>query len=210
MKQRKLRSYVMPTLYVLILMFIFGTVSLISTLMNTDPNYLYSIGILTGGSRPVVGTNGDGSIEAIIKPYLSETVEIDKYFYSKDSDEETQTKSLIYFENTYMKNTGILYKSESVFDIVAVMSGTVLNIKEDEILGNVVEVEHNPNLRTIYYSLDSINVKVGDTINQGETLGVSGSSRISEAKYNLLFEVYYNGTLMNPLEFYEMDPKTLN
>lgn len=27
---------------------------------------------------------------------------------------------------------------------------------------------------------------------------------------NLLFEVYYNGTLLNPEEFYEMDATTLN
>lgn len=208
--KRKLRGYVMPTLYVIILMLIFGTVSLVSTILKNNPNYLYSIGIIKNiDATPVVNIDGALS-EGIVKPYTADYVSIDKYFYDAKGDEETQQKALIYFENTYMKNTGVLYKADKEFEAVMVLDGTIENVKKDEILGNVVTVVHNPNLRTIYYSLNEVNVKAGDVLSQGETLGISGSNNISESKNILLFEVYYNGTLINPETFYSMDPATLN
>ena len=109
-----------------------------------------------------------------------------------------------------MKNTGVLYEAEEPFDCIAVLEGTVLNIKEDELLGNVVEIEHNSNLRTIYYSLDNVSVKVGEVLAQGDIIGTSGENNITESANNLLFEVYYNGTLLNPEEFYLMDINTFN
>ena len=210
MKKKKLRGYVLPTLYVLILMLVFGAVSIVSSLFNTNPNYLYSIGILNGGSTPVIGENPENPDSfPIIKPYTSENVEIAKYFYDTKSDEDKQQNSLIYYENTYMKNTGILYSSDEEFDCITVLDGKVANIKDDEVLGKVVEIEHNQNLRTIYYSLANIDVKVGDTLSQGEIIGKSGLNKISDAKNNLLFEVYYNGTLLNPEEFYFMNAEDL-
>ncbi len=210
MKQRKLRGYVLPTLYVVILMIIFGAVSLISTLFKNNPNYLYSIGILKNvAATPVIEYDGALST-GIIKPFSSEAVTIDKYFYDVKDTPENQEKALIYFENTYMKNTGVLYKANEAFDAVMVLDGTILNVKKDELLGNMVEVEHHTNLRTIYYSLGEVNVKVGDVLSQGEVIGTSGTNSISENSNNLLFEVYYNGKLINPEEFYKMDPSTLN
>ena len=210
MKQRKLKSYVLPTLYVIILMLIFGTVSVVTTLFKTNPNYLYSIGILKNiGTTPVVNVDGALS-EGIVKPYIGDKVKIEKYFYDVKESEENQQKALIYFQNTYMKNTGVLYTSDEAFPIVMTLDGTVLNVKKDEVLGNVIEIEHNTNLRTIYYSVGDVDVKAGDVLSQGEEIGTSGTNSISKSKNNLLFEVYYNGTLINPLEFYEKDPGTLN
>ena len=85
----------------------------------------------------------------------------------------------------------------------------LLNIKEDELLGNVVEIEHNSNLRTIYYSLDEISVEVGEVLKKGDLIGTSGKNNITTSTSNLLFEVYYNGTLLNPLDFYNMNIKDL-
>ena len=210
-KTRKLRGYVLPTLYVLILMLVFGAVSIVSSLMNENPSYLYSIGILNGeASTPVVGEQNDIS-SAILKPYidLSGKVYEAKSFYDKDADTLSQQKSLIFYEGTYMKNTGVLYSSDEEFKCNTVLEGKVLNIKDDEVLGKVVEIEHNQNLRTVYYSLNEVLVNVGDVLGQGDVIGTSGINKISEAKYNLLFEVYYNGTLLNPLEFYFMNAEDL-
>ena len=205
----KLKGYVLPTLYVAVLLLIFGAVSIVSGLIKSPANYLYAVGILKGeNTLPVVNTNGALS-EEIIKPYVSDIVSIEKHFYDIKSDELTQQKSLIYFENTYMKNTGVLYTAPEKFDVVSVLDGTVTKVKTDEVLGNVVEIEHHTNLRTIYYSLEDIDVQEGDFLSQGEVIGTSGANKISDEKYNLLVEVYYNGTLINPEEFYNMDPASL-
>lgn len=207
MRQKKLRGYVLPTLYVIILMLVFGAVSLVSSMLKSNPDYLYSIGIINTDTRTVVETN---DVPIISRPYTSEAVSVDKYFYDINAEEDKQVNSLIYFQNTYMKNTGILYKAQESFDAVAVLSGKVLNVRTDEILGNVVEVEHNTNLRTIYYSLGEVKVKVGDMLIQGQTIGTSGANNISEAKNSLLFEAYYNGALVNPESIYDVDATTLN
>ena len=207
MKHRKLKGYVLPTLYVIALIVIFGAVSLVSSLMQVNPSYLYSVNVLKDISMPVVETLEED--KQIVRPYTSDSVRIKTYFYDVDGTIEEQQQSLIYFENTYMKNTGVLYQDDQVFDCVAVLGGTVLNIKEDNILGNVVEIEHTPNLRTIYYSLGEINVKVGEVLSQGDLIGVSGENNITDSSSNLLFEVYYNGTLINPEDFYSMDVTTL-
>ncbi len=207
MKHRKLKGYVLPTLYVIVLIVIFGAVSLVSSLMQVNPSYLYSVNVLKDISMPVVETLEED--KQIVRPYTSDSVRIKTYFYDVDGTIEEQQQSLIYFENTYMKNTGVLYQDDQVFDCVAVLGGTVLNIKEDNILGNVVEIENTPNLRTIYYSLGEINVKVGEVLSQGDLIGVSGENNITDSSSNLLFEVYYNGTLINPEDFYSMDVTTL-
>ena len=192
----------------IVLIVIFGAVSLVRSLMQVNPNYLYSVDVMKDVTTSVVETEEE--TKQIVRPYTSDSVRIKTYFYDVAADAEEQEKSLIYFENTYMKNTGVLYQADEVFDCVAVLNGTVLNIYEDDILGNMVEVEHNPNLRTIYYSLGSVNVEVGEVLAQGDIIGTSGENNITDAANNLLFEVYYNGTLLNPEEFYSMDVTTLN
>ncbi len=209
MKQRKLRGYVLPAVYVIILMLVFGAVSLVSTLMKNNPSYLYSIGILNNNTVPVVDVDG-GISNVIIKPYKGDNVEVATSFYDVKADASSQEKSLIYYQNTYMKNTGVLYSSNDKFDIVMVLDGKILNIKDDNILGKVVEVQYNTDLRLVYYSLDEIDVKVGDSLLQGEIIGKSGTNSISDNKYNLLFEVYYKGTLINPEQFYKMDVSDFN
>lgn len=208
LKQKKLKGYVLPTLYVIILMLVFGAVSLVSSMMKSNPDYLYSIGIITRDTQTVISEPND--VPIISRPYNSETVSVDKYFYDVNSEADKQENSLIYFQNTYMKNTGILYKDNEAFDAIAVLSGKVLNVRSDDILGNVVEIEHNTNLRTIYYSLGEVKVKVGDMLIQGQTIGVSGANNITENKNNLLFEAYYNGALVNPESIYDVDATTLN
>ena len=210
MKKRKLRGYVLPTLYVIVLIVIFGAISLVGSLMQVNPNYLYAVDVLEDVSPTTTVVETVDEVQAIVRPYTSEGVRIANSFYEVDASNEEQQNSLIYFENTYMKNTGVLYQADEVFDCVAVLSGTVLNIKSDDILGQVVEVEHNTNLRTIYYSLDEVNVEVGEVLEQGDIIGTSGKNNITDQPYNLLFEVYYNGTLLNPEDFYTMDANMLN
>lgn len=143
-------------------------------------------------------------------PYTADSVTITKNYYNKDDSEENQVKELLHYKNTYMQNTGILYTNEGEFDVVSVLDGEVTSVTKDEILGNVVEVTHSNNLITIYECLSSVSVKPGDKIKQGENLGKSGSVNIDEGYGNaLIFEVNLKGEIINPNDFFTMDPDKL-
>lgn len=204
MKKRKLRGYVIPTLYVVMILGIFLSVITISNVLNgidDSANYTYVMKALVEEVTPVIKTTN----KEIKKPFTSESVKISKYFYNKDDDAKKQEQSLIYYESTYMQNTGLLYSSKEEFEVVAVLDGKVSNIKEDNILGMVVEIEHDSNLTTVYQSLGKLNVSVGQTIKQGDVIGVSGSNNLEkESEYSLHFEVLHNGSLMNPEEFFQL------
>ncbi len=210
MKGLKLKKQVLKFIYVMAVAAVFLTVLLVAGVIKSGlvikDNYKYVLNPILDSTVAVVDTKN----KEIIKPYIGENVTIDKYFYSKDDDEATQKKSLIYYQNTYMQNSGLLYVSSNTFDVVAVLDGKVSNIKEDNILGNVVEVTHGNNLLTVYYCLGEINVTVGSNISQDDLIGIGGTNNLNtKYKNSLLFEVYLNGHLIDPESFFEMDIKDL-
>ena len=202
--RKKLRWFVLPTIYMLIL--VAGVISvgfLIKGLNKNYSNYSFATKTIKDNTVPVINAEGQ---EGIIKPFTDNSVVISKSFYDIKSDEQSQQNSLIYFEKTYMENTGILYTSENEFDVIAVLDGTIRDIKQDELLGNVIEITHSNDLVTVYYSLKDVEVKKDDKVVKGQTIAKSGSNKIDSDKNNcLLFEVYYKGNLINPEEFYNMN-----
>ncbi|GAA0468936.1 M23 family metallopeptidase [Alkalibacillus silvisoli] len=63
--------------------------------------------------------------------------------------------------------------------------------------GNRVIIDHNNGYRTLYAHLSSIDVNVGQTVKQGETLGQMGSTGNSTGVH-LHFEVERNGSTVDP------------
>lgn len=210
MKQLKLKKQVVKIIYMMAVAAIFISVLLVGGLIKSNliikDDYSYVMNPIFDSAIPVI----DIKNEKIIKPYVGENVKVEKGFYSKDAEEKDQQNSIIYYQNTYMQNSGILYTSNESFDIVSVLDGKVSNIKEDNILGNVVEISHNDKLLTIYYSVKDINVNVGDELEQGDLIGISGTNNLNSKYQNsLLFEVYSDSHLINPETFFSMDVKSL-
>lgn len=208
MTKRKLRGYVKPTLFLVSMSIIFMAVMLITKNLKPteEEEGNYVVNSLLDIVTPVVSTTP----ETLIKPFTSDKVSIDKSFYEKEGTEEEQQKSLIYYENTYLQNSGVIYGSDEEFDVVAVYKGTVIDVKQDELLNTVVYVSHNSNLTTIYYGLKDVNLKPNDTINQGDIIGKSNNNKFSSKQNTMLFEVNYNGQVLNPESFYQMDINELN
>lgn len=211
MKRRKLKGFVLPSIYGLVVVFVFVTVYFLNNSLS------YEAPVIKPVEKTVIEQNTENDMIVVnpvpdkpITPFNKDTVEIAKSFYNQDDDPENQTKSLIYYENTYMQNTGILYASDELFEVLASVDGTVKNVKDDEILGTVVTIEYNSKVTTVYYSLSDVKVKIGDTVKANDIIGTSGANKLENVKQNcLLFEVYINGVLINPIDFYEMNLEDL-
>ena len=209
MKKRKLKGFVLPTVYILVIGVLFISISFLGNALQSQINYDEDLSVNAlqeEDATPVIKNEEEVKESKIVKPFTSEKVSVSKSYYSKEDDEKTQQNSLVYYEQTYLQNSGILYSADETFDIINVYDGTVTNVSKDEILGNVVEITHNPNLKTVYYSLGEIAVAKDDVITGGTIIGKSGDNLLDDEKDNcLLFEVYYNGNAIDPEEFYSMD-----
>ena len=215
MKKRKLKGFVLPTVYVLVIGVLFISVSFLGSALQKELQYQdLSTDVLDDDVTPVIKEEEnptDVTTESkIVKPFTSTSVGISKSYYDMTDDEATQENSLVYYEQTYLQNSGVLYSSDEVFDVLATYDGTVTNVSTDEILGNVVEITHNPNLKTVYYSLGEVTVKKDDILKSGDIIGKSGDNLLEEEKDNsLLVEVYYNGNTIDPEDFYNMNIEDL-
>lgn len=204
MKKMKLRKYVLPTIYVLIILVTFLSVSLINNhLLKNVTNYNYSKSIMKDVTENVLSEILPDKFE---RPYLSENVKLLSGFYSKDYDDESQKNSLIVYQNTYMPSSGTFYASQDEFDVVSVYDGKVKSIKKDEMLGDTVEVQHSDNLTTIYYSLKDVTVRENDDIKKGTIIGKATSNNLVTDKNVLFIEVYIKGKQIDPEKFYELNP----
>lgn len=198
MKKLKLKGFVLPTLYLLITISIFTGIILLGKdyeLANKD--YNYGTNILEENIKPVVAEDTTNS-NTINRPFEDEKVEIGVNFYNKDDEEIKQQNSLIYYENTYLPNTGVLYVSDDNFEVMTVFAGKVIDILKDEFFGECVVIEHNNNLKTYYYGLDEIEVSVGDELTNKAVIGVSKNNEIMNNKKSFLLEAYHNNELINP------------
>ena len=211
MKKYRLKSWVVISVYLLAVgaivssLYLVGKVLKSSLYDDTNLSYIYHDLIR---STAVVNSSAD---EKIIKPFTLEEVSVVKGFYEKDAESKTQEQALIYYENTYMPNTGVLYGAKNSFDVISVVDGTVESIVADELIGNIVTIKHTNNLISRYESINEVNVMVGDALKKGDVIGTAGENKIdSTYDYMLLFEVEHNGTFVNPENIFGMNVKELS
>ena len=208
MKRRKLKPYVLPTIMTLaIVSVMFGTAMLRSNLQkdtSEDELTSYVTSTVLEEEQPVIKES-----TMMINPYTDTTVSIGKNYYEYKADAETQEKSIVYHDNTYMQNSGTDFVGEKVFDVVAVLDGSVTDVKEDETLGKVVEIKHENGYISIYQSLSEVSVKKGDMVTQGQVIGKSGTNELDKDMGNHLhFELYVNGTVVNPTLYLNKELQT--
>lgn len=82
--------------------------------------------------------------------------------------------------------------------ILASDNGVVTAAGWDGSYGNRIIINHNNGYQTLYGHLASIDAKVGQTVAQGQKIGVMGTTGRSTG-IHLHFEVTKNGTLIDPL-----------
>lgn len=208
MTKRKLKPFVVPMIYVLSIAMLIGSVYVIERAINTallKNNEIKEVNKeeevpqeVVEDTQPVVSTDPQ-----IIRPYVDANVKVVKNYYTKEADNATQENSIFYYGDTYMQNSGVDFASGSEFDVVSILDGTVMEVTDDEVMGKTIKIKHNNDLISVYQSMGNINFKKDDTITQGTIIGKSGENNISTDLGNHLhFELYYQGKVVNPEDYF--------
>ncbi|MCG5102695.1 M23 family metallopeptidase [Oceanobacillus alkalisoli] len=131
----------------------------------------------------------------------SEEAQIVTKFFDYNADESEKVNALIHYNNRYYQSTGIDIATEDgeSFEVVAALSGTVAEVKEDPLLGNVVVIDHADDVKTYYASLGEVNVEADAEVKQGEAIGTAGQNKFgTEHGNHVHFEVRKGDTPVNP------------
>jgi murein DD-endopeptidase MepM/ murein hydrolase activator NlpD len=86
--------------------------------------------------------------------------------------------------------------------VVAANDGTVLNADWLGIYGNCVIIDHGMGVQSLYGHLMSFDVKVGDTVKRGQTVGRSDSTGLAAGDH-LHFTLLVGGQMVNPVEWWD-------
>jgi len=141
--------------------------------------------------------------EEVIKLPFTDGMEyvVVRKFYEKDGTKEEQQLSLIKYQNSYRTSVGTSYakKDGTTFDVLSVLGGKVVEIKESPLYSNYVAIEHKDGFKTYYYGLSEVTVTLGSEINQGDKIGVSGKTEIdAETGNHVYVKMMKNGKHYNP------------
>ncbi len=204
MIKKKIKKITVPAIYILSLTIFTFSMYYIQKIVNNhtfkdnnDTEYVAKEIVTDNLYIPVVSQT-----QILIKPYLNESVTTNKTFYDINNETETQENSIIFYENTYMQNSGVSYKNNENFDVVSILDGTVIEITNNEILGNTIRIRHENDIISTYQSLSEIKVKVDDVITKGQVIGISGTCKLYDKDSNLHFELTYQGKNINPENYY--------
>lgn len=87
-------------------------------------------------------------------------------------------------------------------DVLTVADGTVIGVSKKADInskyGKYVKIQHAKGTVTITANLKDVNVKVGDTLKLGDVIGTSGGECKSYKDNAIFYQMYHNGTLINP------------
>lgn len=101
---------------------------------------------------------------------------------------------------SYTLHSGIDIAASSGTTVVASRNGKVVSAGYSGSYGNLIVISHGNGIETAYAHLRSINVRVGDSVSQGQLIGKVGSTGRSTGPH-LHFEVRINGTAVNPSKY---------
>ena len=134
-KKRKLKRFVMPSIYVaLVAILVISTFATFANMKSVNEeekiNYV-SNGIWTNDT-PVASVE-----KVIVKPYTAKDVAIGRYFYDYRDEGTQQQNAIIFYENSYIQNSGVDYILDNQFDVVSIYDGTVTKVEDNELAGSI-------------------------------------------------------------------------
>lgn len=119
--------------------------------------------------------------------------------YRRISDSYGWRYHPIYKTEKFHKGTDIA--SGAGNPVIAAKGGTVVKSYYSSSYGNYIVINHGGGLMTAYAHLSARYVQVGATVSAGQQIGTVGSTGASTGNH-LHYEVYVNGSTVNPLSYY--------
>ena len=117
--------------------------------------------------------------EKMVLPFVVNATKASMFFDRNLSDDQLN-KAVIEYDGVYRPNLGNVYTFQGkAFEAVAVKSGTIENVYVDAVMGNTVILTCDE-ATIIYQGLQEAKVNKGDTIKQGEVIGIAGNSAYYE------------------------------
>ena len=145
--------------------------------------------------------------ETVNRPFSVEAVIAVDYFDGESGEVDAFTK----FEDVYRSSQGIDYTyNDEPFPVLAMMSGEVSDVREDELFGNTVVITSGE-LTVTLQSLGEVSVSKGDSVKQGEVIGTAGTCVYSKDLGNHLHLVSeVGGRLVDPQSIYDKSAEELS
>ena len=112
----------------------------------------------------------------------------DPYGYNRETVAET------------IPHKGTDFRASVGTEVRAMNRGVVRVAREFTVYGNTVVVDHGLGLQTLYMHMSKLNVKVGDVVEAGDLLGLSGDTGYAEAAH-LHISVKINSVSIDPMTF---------
>ena len=130
----------------------------------------------------------------VVNPLVGETVAA----FSMDALQYSETMG------DWRTHDGVDLAAEAGTPVCAASSGTVLDVRYDDLMGTTVVISHDGGYDTIYANLQATpTVEIGDYVTAGQIIGSVGSTALSEAAEptHLHFGVTKDGEYVDPTEY---------
>lgn len=111
--------------------------------------------------------------------------------------------------NDWRTHDGIDVAAEKGATVLAIASGTVTGLYDDDLFGTTVIIDHGNGLESSYSNLAALpTVEIGDEVSVGDVIGSVGSTAIGEIneQSHLHLSVTLNGESADPLNYLPDQP----
>lgn len=108
-----------------------------------------------------------------------------------------------YFSDTlgeWVTHNGVDFEAEEGTEVKAAADGTVTDIRQDALWGDVIEIEHIGNITTRYCGVTAASIAEGQSVKAGDVIGALSAvpAEVLDSSH-LHMEVMVNGTYTDPL-----------
>ena len=153
---------------------------------------------------PVVATP-----ETFVAPIDTKDYVIPTTFFNEDNEDATALASSLFFfqvgNGKYShpsQGMSFACANGEAVNVIAPLSGVVSAVIDDDpVRGTIVRVDHDNGMQTVLTGVYDVTVNIGDTVDQGHILGITGLSRLEPDSGNVIhLEVFQGGNYVNPAD----------